>query len=119
MTNTIKWQYEGTDIYFLSTEANFERHKLENTKYVNLTTTPNIIIIQNEPTTNPTVTSKHCRNCNSSTKTKSTLSVDNQTAQPTGEETSGLLNVLDILDVSNTPFVYSESGDTNLSGDLN
>jgi hypothetical protein len=45
--------------------------------------------------------------------------VDNQTAQPTGEETSGLLNVLDILDVSDTPFVYSESGDTNLSGDLN
>jgi hypothetical protein len=117
MTNTIKWQYEGTDIYFLSTEANFERHKLENTKYVNLTTTPNIIIIQNEPTTNPTVTSKHCRNCNSSTKTQPTLSVDNEESKATGEETSGLLDVLDILDVTNTPFNFTDN--TNLSGDLN
>jgi hypothetical protein len=103
-------------MYFLSTEDNFERHKLENTKYVNLTTTPNIIIIQNEPTTNPTVTSKHCRNCNSSTKTKSTVPVDNATDKPAGEETSGLLDVSDVLDVSDTPFNFTT--DTDLPGDL-
>ena len=115
MTNTIKWQYEGTDIYFISTPENFERHKLQNAKHMNLEN-PNVIIINNESTTNSPVTGSPCRNCNSSTKTKSTLSVGNKKSQPAGEETSGLLNVSDVLDVANTPFDFT--ADPDLSGDL-
>ena len=116
MTNTIKWQYEGTDIYFISTPENFERHKLQNAKHLNLETT-NVIIINNEPTTNSPVTGTPCRNCNSSTKTEPTLSVGNKKNKATGKETPGLLNVSDILDVTDTPFDFT--ADTNLSGDLN
>ena len=116
MTNTIKWQYEGTDIYFVSTPENFDRHKLENARHLGLTTTPNITIIENESTLNSPVTSIPCRNCNSSTKTKSTVPVDNATDQPAGEKTSGLLDVSDVLDVSDTPFNFTT--DTDLPGDL-
>jgi hypothetical protein len=115
MTNTIKWKYEGTDIYFISTEANFERHKLHNAVGLNLTN-PKIKIIENEPTTNSPVTTTPCRNCDSSAKVKSTVPVDNQTNQPTGEETSGLLDVSDVLDITNTPFNFTT--DADLPGDL-
>jgi hypothetical protein len=43
--------------------------------------------------------------------------VDNEESKATGEETSGLLDVLNILDVTNTPFNFTDN--TNLSGDLN
>jgi len=114
MTNTIKWQYEGTEIFFISTAENFERHKLQNARHLKLTN-PNIIIIKNESTLTSPVTSTPCRNCNSSTQTEPTLSVGNKKNKTTGTETTGLLNVSDVLDVSNTPFVLSESGDTDLS----
>ncbi len=89
MTNTIKWHYEGTEIYFVSTEDNFERHKLQNAGRLNLTD-PEIIIIENATTDNSPTTGAPCRNCGAKSKSKSALPVDTETTSPAGIETLGL-----------------------------
>ncbi len=89
MTNTIKWHYKGTDIYFLSTEDNFERHKLQNAGRLNLTD-PEIIIIENATTDNSPTTGAPCRNCGTSTETKPTIPVGTKKAKTPKQTTDGL-----------------------------
>ena len=102
MTNTIKWYYEGTEIYFLSTEDNFERHKLQNAGRLGLTD-PNIIIIENATTDNSPTTGAPCRNCGTSTKTKSTLPVGNKKTPPTEQTPDGLFYMSGDVDSTPTP----------------
>lgn len=102
MTNTIKWYYEGTEIYFLSTEDNFERHKLQNAGRLGLTD-PNIIIIENATTDNSPTTGAPCRNCGTKSKTKSTVPVDNKKTPPAEQTPDGLFYMSGDVDSTPTP----------------
>lgn len=92
MTNTIKWYYKGTEIYFVSTEENFERHKIQNAARLGLVD-PEITILENATTDSPITTDKPCRNCGTKLKSKSALPVDTKDHKPTGDETSGLFDL--------------------------
>ncbi len=100
MSNTIKWYYEGTEIYFVSTEDNFERHKLQNAARLGLTD-PEITIIENATTDNPITTNRPCRNCNSSTESKSTVPVGTKKTKTPKQTTDGLFYMSG--DVDSTP----------------
>lgn len=102
MSNTIKWYYKGTEIYFVSTEENFERHKLQNAARLGITD-PEIIITENATTDNPITTSRPCRNCNSSTETKSTIPVDTKATKTTGKTSRGLFLLSGDVDSTSTP----------------
>jgi hypothetical protein len=92
MTNTIKWYYEGTEIYFLSTEDNFERHKLQNAGRLGLTN-PQVTIIENATTDSSPTTNRPCRNCGAESKSKSALPVDTEATPSAGVETLGLFDL--------------------------
>jgi hypothetical protein len=102
MTNTIKWHFEGIDVYFLSTEDNFERHKLQNAGRLGLTD-PNIIIIEHGNTNNPITTGAPCRNCNSSTENKPTLPVGNKKTKTTEQTPDGLFYLSGDVDPTPAP----------------
>jgi hypothetical protein len=102
MTNTIKWHYEGTEIYFVSTEDNFERHKLQNAGRLGLTD-PNIIIIENGNTDNPITTGAPCRNCNSSTENKPAVQVGTKKTKTAGKTTDGLFYMSGDVDTTAAP----------------
>ncbi len=120
MTNTIKWYYKGTEIYFLSTEDNFERHKLQNAGRLNLID-PEIIIIENATTDNSPTTGAPCRNCGAKSKSKSALPVDTETTSPAGIETLGLFDLSSVppdVDTAADPMGTDEPDLDLLGGSL-
>ena len=116
MTNTIKWHYKGTEIYFVSTEDNFERHKLQNAGRLGLTD-PQVTIIENGNTNNPPTTGAPCRNCGTSTKAKSTVYMEPTEIKNDGEESRGLFYMSGDVDPTDTTVdTMEDNPDSELLG---
>ena len=102
--NTIKWQFEGLDLTFISNDQNLAKHILDMAKANNLSLDHNIIIHYDDRTNQQTAASPASGDGNTNTDAIPTIPVDDKKSKA-GKKTIQL------------PDVPGNLGDANITGD--
>jgi hypothetical protein len=95
--NTIKWQFEGLDLAFISNDQNLAKHILDMAKANNLSLDHNIIIHYDDRTNQQTAASPASGDGSTNANELAAIQVDAENAEA-GEETLQLPNVPADLD---------------------
>lgn len=90
--NTIKWQFEGLDLTFISNDQNLAKHILDMAKANNLSLDHNIIIHYDDRTNQQTAASPASGDGSTNTNELAAVQVDAENAEA-GKETLQLPNV--------------------------
>lgn len=116
MNKQIKWKFKSSDIYFVSSERNLTRDVMRNRERLKLRPTTKIEII-NEFFTDDNSTTAGCTSCgnSSSNNVESTLSLGADEDQQSGQETTSVSAVHDVLDDLIADLDFMEGGDSSIT----
>ena len=119
MTKQIKWQFKGTEIFFITTEASFQKDVMRQRERLNLSQDTKIKIIDEFITTDHSTTTG-CSSCgdNTNNKVQQAVSMDFNEDEVNGDETPGLHPMSDILDdlIDDLDFMEDGTDTINIDG---